>query len=61
MIKIIDQSNASKTAKEWLKGLWGKLKDKAQDEIADEILKGVKSYGPQVMSMVISLFNITNH
>lgn len=59
--KAIDQSKASKPSKEWLKGLWGKLKDKAQDEIADEILSGVKIYGPQVMSMVISLLNNTNH
>jgi hypothetical protein len=39
--KSIEKVEGSSRIRTWFRGLWVKLQDKAQDEIADEILKGV--------------------
>jgi hypothetical protein len=43
----------AKETKKWLKGMWNKLKDKAQDQIVDIILSQGKIYGPQLIAFLI--------
>ena len=53
--QTVDSTEGNSEAKKWLKGLWDSLKDKAQDEIADEVLSGVKTYNPQLIGFLIGL------
>jgi hypothetical protein len=55
--KIIDNVEGNSEAKTWLKGAWDKLKDKAQDEIADIILSGVRKYGTELIGIGFRLLN----
>jgi len=49
--KTIDTVEGSSPLKTFLKGLFVKLQDKAQDEIADVILSGVRKYGPELIEL----------
>ena len=53
----IDKLEGNKEIKDWLKGLWIKLKDKAKDDIADMVIDGVKIYGPSVIVLLINLLS----
>jgi hypothetical protein len=39
--------------KEFLKGIGSKLKERSQEEIADEVLSGVRTYGPLLITSLI--------
>ena len=41
--------------KEFLEGIGSKLKERSQEEIADEVLSGVKSYGPLLITSLIHM------
>lgn len=41
--------------KEFLKGIGGKLKERSQEEIADEVLSGVRTYGPLLITSLIHI------
>jgi hypothetical protein len=41
--------------KEFLKGIGSKLKERSQEEIADEVLSGVKAYGPVLITSLIHM------
>ena len=41
--------------KEFLKGIGSKLKERSQEEIADEVLSGVKTYGPLLITSLIQM------
>ena len=41
--------------KEFLKGIGSKLKERSQEEIADEVLSGVKTYGPLLITSLIHM------
>ncbi len=53
----IDKLEGNKEIKDWLKGLWIQLKDKAKDDIADMVIDGVKIYGPSVIVLLINLLS----
>lgn len=55
--KTIGKVDGGSEAKTWLIGIWVKLKDKAQDEIADTILLGVRKHGIQLIGIVFRLLN----
>lgn len=55
--KTIEKVEGSGPVKAFLKGLFGKLQDKAQDEIANMILSGVKKYGPELIGAGFRLLN----
>ena len=41
--------------KEFLKGIGSKLEERSQEEIADEVLSGVKTYGPLLITSLIHM------
>jgi hypothetical protein len=41
--------------KEFLKGIGNKFKERSQEEIADEVLSGVKTYGPLLITSLIQM------
>lgn len=53
----IDKLEGNKEIKDWLKGVWKNLKDKAKDDIVDMVLDGVKIYGPSVIVVLINLLS----
>jgi hypothetical protein len=53
--KDIDSVEGNSKIKEFLKGIGSKLKEKSQEEIADEVLSGVKTYGPLLITSLIHL------
>jgi hypothetical protein len=53
----IDKLEGNKEIKDWLKGLWKNLKDKAKDDIVDMVIDGVKIYGPSVIVVLINLLS----
>ena len=53
----IDRLEGNKEIKDWLKGLWKNLKDKAKDDIVDMVIDGVKIYGPSVIVVLINLLS----
>ncbi len=53
----IDKLEGNKEIKEWLKGLWINLKDKAEDDIVEMVIDGVKVYGPSVIVILINLLS----
>jgi hypothetical protein len=53
--KKIDRIEGNAKIKEYLKGILSKLKEKSQEEIADMILLGVKTYGPLLIPLVMSV------
>jgi hypothetical protein len=53
--KAIDSLEGSSGGKNWLKGIWESLKNKAQDEIAELILSQVKVYGPMLILLTYDL------
>lgn len=55
--KTIDSVEGNSEAKTWLKGTWDELKYKAQDEIADTILSGVRKYGTELIGIGFRLLN----
>lgn len=55
--KIIEDVEGKSEAKTWLKGLWNTIKDKAQDEIADVILSGVRKHGTDLIGIGFRLIN----
>lgn len=61
--KKIEDTEGNSSTKKWLKSMWGTLKDKAQDEIADLILSEVKKHGTQLIAFVIKLYydNVLHH
>ena len=58
--KTIDGLEGNSSIKNWLKGIWGSLKNKAQDEIAELILSQVKVYGTSLIILVIDLIRHTS-
>lgn len=53
--KTIDSLDGNSNIKNWLKGIWDSLKDKAQDEIAEMILSQVKVFGTPLIVLAIDL------
>ena len=45
--------------KDFLKGIGSKLKERSQEEIADEVLSGVKTYGPLLITSLIHIVTKT--
>ena len=58
--KKVETTEGNIEIKKWLGGLWSTLKDKAQEEIADEVLSGVKTYGPQLIAFLVRLVTSPN-
>jgi hypothetical protein len=53
----IDKLEGNKEIKDWLKGLWKNLEDKAEDDIVDMVIYGIKIYGPSVIVVLINLLS----
>lgn len=53
----IESIEGNSKIKEFLKGIGGKLKERSQEEIADEVLSGVKSYGPLLITSLIHMIS----
>jgi hypothetical protein len=53
----VENSESTNEVKVWFKGLKDKIKGKAQDEIAEIIVTGVKTHGLSLMTSIINLAN----
>jgi len=53
----VENSESTNEVKQWFKGLKDKIKGKAQDEIAEIIVTGVKTHG---LSLITSIINLAN-
>jgi hypothetical protein len=53
--KNIENLEGNIRIKEFLKGIGSKLKERSQEEIADEVLSGVKTYGPLLITSLIQM------
>jgi hypothetical protein len=51
----IESIEGNSKIKEFLKGVGSKLKERSQEEIADEVLSGVKTYGPLLITSLIHI------
>jgi hypothetical protein len=51
----IESIEGNSKIKEFLKGIGSKLKERSQEEIADEVLSGVKTYGPLLITSLIHM------
>jgi hypothetical protein len=51
----IESIEGNSKIKEFLKRIGSKLKERSQEEIADEVLSGVKTYGPLLITSLIHM------
>jgi hypothetical protein len=51
----IESIEGNSKIKEFLKGIGSKLKERSQEEIADEVLSGVKNFGPLLITSLIHI------
>lgn len=51
----IESIEGNSKIKEFLKGIGDKLEERSQEEIADEVLSGVRTYGPLLISSLIHI------
>jgi len=53
--KNLESIEGNGKIKEFLKGIGSKLKERSQEEIADEVLSGVRIYGPLLITSLIHM------
>jgi hypothetical protein len=53
--ECIESIEGNSKIKEFLKGIGSKLKERSQEDIADEVLSGVKTYGPLLITSLINI------
>lgn len=58
---IVDSIEGNNNIKEYLKRVGSKVKEKSQEEMADMLLSGVKTYGPLLISTLISVITKYQH
>ena len=59
-IENVEKSESTNEVKDWFKGLKDKIKGKSQEEVAKLIVTGIKTYGLNIIPLVMNISNQGN-